>query len=353
MGLGILASLGNVANASTTLNENITINYDSDIHQYFNPMDDQNIINYKNNCTTNCEGSVNITFGNRSPFWELSGKDEGNDKERVHINIDNADLTLMDDGSFITNFNFNAKDITATDIRLQSIYGQSYTDARNFTLTGTQKPTGSVYSDDDKAKIASILLVNGYDNFNGGLNIDDSDKGGKGEGGNFRVYEKADIKNSLFVIECNDVSKLDLGSEFTYINAGSFNTDITTSNEAKPFVRKTLSELPPNTDLSGAMYFQQGAFNATDTSVFAEYTLSVKKGDRELLIATSKLTDKVTDLKAILELDKAILNSKPDENLNAFKDEINKRKQEIDKKIAALGTSTGSGKDFIEILDQG
>ncbi|WP_279128819.1 hypothetical protein [Helicobacter winghamensis] len=123
MGLGILASLGNVANASTTLNENITIDYDSDIHQYFNPMDDQNIINYKNNCTTNCEGSVNITFGNRSPFWELSGKDEGNDKERVHINIDNADLTLIDDGSFIANFNFNAKDITATDIRLQSIYG--------------------------------------------------------------------------------------------------------------------------------------------------------------------------------------------------------------------------------------
>lgn len=66
-------------------------------------------------------------------------------KSACIINIDNADLSMTGNGSFITNFNFNAKDITATDIRLQSVYGQSYTDARNLTLTGTKKPTGPVY----------------------------------------------------------------------------------------------------------------------------------------------------------------------------------------------------------------
>ncbi len=168
------------------------------------------------------------------------------------------------------------------------MHGQSYTDAGSFTITGTKAPIGHVYGDNGDAKIASILLVNGYDNFNGSLNIDDSNKG-NGENftadkvlfeaytpnntTNFRVYGKADIKNSLFVIEHNDVSKLDLGSGFTYINAGSFNTDITTSNTAKPFVGKTLSELLPNADLSSATHFQQVGFNPADAGAFADYTL--------------------------------------------------------------------------------
>nr|WP_317381201.1 hypothetical protein [uncultured Helicobacter sp.] len=45
LGLGVITSLSNIASA-TTLNENITINNDSDIHQYFT-KDNQDIINYK------------------------------------------------------------------------------------------------------------------------------------------------------------------------------------------------------------------------------------------------------------------------------------------------------------------
>ncbi|WP_299550054.1 hypothetical protein [uncultured Helicobacter sp.] len=41
----MITSLSNIASA-TTLNENITINNDSDIHQYFT-KDNQDIINYK------------------------------------------------------------------------------------------------------------------------------------------------------------------------------------------------------------------------------------------------------------------------------------------------------------------
>ncbi|WP_258523455.1 autotransporter outer membrane beta-barrel domain-containing protein [Campylobacter hyointestinalis] len=314
-GLGVLGSVSICA-------QDITINSSSDIPTYFDIDQNENLSikdSYKN-------GDLTINMAYQGDFEVAS--EENEDKAKLNIDLGENNLIFkatnsnQQFSSYIGNVNFTAKTITLEDMHLQALHNGSVINGDTtisgktdvFTNSNGEIKINRIGTDDFGSVVnvatnipdfgtSGSLTINGnfnaYKTYFSGFNV------GKNYL-NFNINGEANIKNSVISVGTTSLNSLVL-DRFVFASADKFNSDITTSNVASGTVIKQLSELISDKNIANDVIKESNLSDKAtpiDVKDFTDYKLSVDKSNgKESLIVSGGFTDKVSDMKALLQFE--------------------------------------------------
>lgn len=215
---------------------------------------------------------------------------------------------------------YNAN-ITASDVSLKDMNLEYYKNENRV------KANVSISNSDEKKPKSSVMIINSLqnDNYNASLNItgnlDASNTkfyGASTNGNlNFNVGKNVNITDSKFFVLNKDLGNHRLNvdnltlNRFVFMSTEKFNEDIATKNTAGASLFKRIDQVFKKETADKLSSMTNGSYlPPMDLKDLVDYKLSVEKnGNKEYLIISGGVTDKVNSIKAILEIEKEYLEN--------------------------------------------
>lgn len=223
---------------------------------------------------------------------------------------------LTDTESRMYNANLTASEVSLKDMNLEYYKNANQVNA-NVRISNS----------DEKKPKSSIMIINGLqnDNYNaslnitGNLNASNTKFYGASTSGNlnFNVGKNVNITDSKFFVLNKDLGNHRLNvdnltlNRFVFMSAEKFNENIATANTAGASLFKRIDQVFSKDTADKLSSMTNGSYlPPMDLKDLVDYKLSVEKnGNKEYLIISGGVTDKVNSIKAILEIEKEYLEN--------------------------------------------